>query len=111
MTALRCVIDMTIRLGDAKCKGALSYRGRLGSRFGRRARRRGARRPVSLFSRGPRHSRASGNLLETALPAKAGIYPFARLWIRDSRLRGNDGHGRRCAAGATMDTRFPPSRE
>ena len=30
MTALRCVIDMTIRLGGANCKGALSYCGRLG---------------------------------------------------------------------------------
>ena len=28
MTALRCVIDMTIRLGGANCKGALSYWGR-----------------------------------------------------------------------------------
>ena len=30
MTALRCVIDMTIRLGGANCKGALSYWGRWG---------------------------------------------------------------------------------
>ena len=28
MTALRCVIDMTIRLGGANCKRALSYWGR-----------------------------------------------------------------------------------
>ena len=34
MTALRCVIDMTVRLGGANCKGALSYWGRWGGRGG-----------------------------------------------------------------------------
>ena len=121
MTALRCVIDMTIRLGGANCKGELSYLGRWREGFRARARRRGAwglgetglapvcgrcgtrmdsclrrndgtlRAPSPLFP-GPRHSRESGNLLGGRLPRESGNLPHSSdLWIRDSRLRGNDG--------------------
>ena len=73
MTALRCVIDMTIRLGGANCKGALSYLGRWG-RFRARRSETGLR-PVSLYPR------------RLVIPAKAGTY-----WEGRSRAKREPTH-------------------
>ena len=101
MTALRCVIDMTIRLGGVNCKEALSYLGRWEGPLAGEALGDGAqpRLPYSTgaasFPRkreptGRPSARESGNLLGgPSAYAKAGTYPFARLWI----------------------TSFPPTRE
>ena len=88
MTALRCVIDMTIRLGGVNCKGALSYWGRLGLLSGEGPET--GRSPVSPIPPGPRHSRESGNLLARAV-----------------RLRESGN----LPVRPTTDTGFPPTRE
>ena len=46
---------------------------------------------------------------DTVIPAQAGIQGIGMESCRvflDSRLRGNDGVGRRCACGAGLDSRF-----
>ena len=99
MTALRCVIDMTIRLGGAKCKRALSYWGRWGGgSLSGEAFGDGAAPRLPPFPRG------------RVIPAKAGTYWEDRLPTRKREPTRSPDYGYEIPAYAgmtVMGTRAP----